>query len=989
MRPLVRSAARVWTKRPAGPLLLALGILIATVLAASASLALDGAREAEEREDREALGERMARVRTPGGYTVAEDAIRDLQAQLATARGVDAAASVPVYLERDALVTTQAGTQAGWTVLGLTDETLAAMDLAVPGGGQALVDPGARSLPGSQTVTVRMQRPPTEDVHLHQTRNGQLERTVLVGGEYMHADGDEYTFEVPIDGAARQVSFTLTTSDNDTDFDLETVDPEGTQRLDDAGTPAQPVMPNVTVEGPVGGNWTVRVHAKVANEVPFRLEVDEVFEARDAQTLGRLLAGEGFRAVGAQLGLSEQAELDLALEPTDLDELGPGRDGLIVLPLDRLQSALTLEGRVDGVLVMATSAEAPLEGLDPAALGTIRATVQDARDAAQDRRDPISGLEVDDEANQRRQARDARLDSTRELLFVVLPAGVVAGILLATWAAGLHTRRMAPELRVMAGLGQSRASSWGLVVAHLGPPLVLGFLGALAMAPLVGAAIARGIGLDATPVLFPDATGLIVPVAALVPIGATAWLSLGDAVEGQDPRAQDRPPTRRTRWLATGTWTILFALLAGGYLLTGAGPADAYLLAALTGCAGGLALVWAPSLEPLLRRTRSLSVPSLGLFRTRSTHPQLALATATATLVLAAMLAGTALSQAATPDAQVESGGYPVVAETPRFTTSLGELAPDQGPQAEQATQLLRDSLGIELMMRVTGTGIHSVDTGSEQTVYGIDTSFAQRHRHQVQALGGEQDPFRAVATSDDKVVVSRDVFQAAEGLTLFLNGPQGRLSYEIVGVVETRLFEGVYVSQDALPVHYTQIGGQQRFLLGDETDHAAYAAGLRDVFKEDGMRASTSQALVEAELSGQRRAGTTLQALAGLGLVTALLLVVLLGLRARAERRTSDAVLVAMGARTRALATGIAVETALPIVVGVLLGGAVLLPAAGALDGLEGLAFPLLPIDEGSLLVATLVLLAAMLAVTLVVAAVVGYRAVEGLDQKALRELG
>ncbi len=989
MRPLARSALRVWTKRPAGPLLLALGILIATVLAASSQLALEGAREAERAEDLEALGATMASVRTPGGYTVEQADARELSQAIASQRGQDPASDVPVYLERDALLSTPAGTQAGWTVLGLPAESLTALGLETPGEDRALVDPGDREAPGADAVTLRLQRAPTSDVRLTDARNGQLERTVLVGSEYVHADGDDYEFEVPVDRAARQVTFTLTASGNDTDFDLEAVDPDGTTYLDDDGTPAQPAMPNVTVEDPVGGNWTVRVHAKLASEVAFRLEIAEVFDARDAQTLGRLLAGEGFRAVGAQLGLTEQARLDATLVPADLDVLGPGQRGLIVVELSRLQPLLDLDGQVDGVRVMAAPGESVLDGLDADTLARLEATVDQARESAEDRRDPISGLEVDAEANQRRVAREDRLDSTRELLFVVLPAGVVAGILLATWAAGLHTRRMAPELRVMAGLGQARRSSWGLVAAHLGPPLVVGVAAALAIAPLVGGAIARGIGLDATPVLFPGPTGLLVPLAAIVPIGVTAWLSLGDAVEGQDPRAQDRPPTRRTRWLATGLWAGLFTLVAVGTLLAGADPATAYLLAGLTGCTAGLALVWAPALEPVLRKTRTLSVPSLGLFRTRSTHPQLALATATATLVLAAMLAGTALSQAATPDAELESGGYPVVATTPRFTDSLADIAPDEGPLAEQATELLRESLGLELVMRVTGTGIHSVDTGSEQTVYGIDTSFAQRHRHQVEALDGTTEPFRAVATSDDTAVVSRDVYQAMQGDELFLNGPQGRLSYDVVGVVETRLFEGVYVSQDAVPVHYTQIGGQQRFLLGDETDPDAYAAGLREVFKDAGMQATTSQALVEDELSGQRRAGTTLQALAGLGLVTALLLVVLLGLRARAERRASDAVLVAMGAKTRDLAVGIATETALPVVVGILLGGAVLLPAAGALDGLEGLAFPLLPIDQAGLVQATLVLLAAMLALTLVVAAVVGYRAVEGLDQKALRELG
>lgn len=987
MRPLLRSAARVWTKRPAGPILLAVGVLVATLLTASTELALEGAREAEEVEDRAQLGDTMAKLRTPGGYAVSQDALSGVREEVADARGTDPASGVPPYLDREALVTTEAGTEDGWRVLGLPSATLDALGLPVPGEGAALVDPGPRSNAPSE-ATVRLQRPPSEDVSLRQEHGGQLERTVLVGDEYVHADGDEYEFEVPIRGEAKQAIFAVRAADNDTDFDLETVAPDGTQRLDDAGTPAQPEMPRIEVEDPVDGNWTVRVHAKAAEGVAFRLEVDEVFDARDAQALSRLLAGEGFRAVGAQLGLTEQTRLDLSLQRADLSTLGPGPAGVIVVDQARLQDALDLDGQVDGALVRQAPGEDPLEGLSADELAVLEAAVQDAREQATGELDPLAGLEVDAVSNQERQAREDRLDSTARLLFVALPAGVVAGVLLATWAAGLHTRRLAPEVRVLAGLGQSRAASAGLAAMHLGPPLVVGFLAALALAPLTGAAVARGLGLEAAGVGIPTGLGLSVPLLAALPVGVAAWLSLHHAAEGQDPRASDRPPGRGRRALVAGGLGV--AALAVGLVaaLGSLNPAPGYLAAAVAGCLAGLALVWAPSLEPLLDRARSLSVPALGLYRTRSTHPQLALAAATATLVLAALLAGTALSQAATPDPAVEAGGYEVVSQTPRFTDSLDALVPEEGPLADRGSELISRSRGVEFVMRVTGTGIHSADTGPEQTVYGVDASFAQRHQHRVEALDGVEEPFRVVANSDDRAVVSRSVFRAMDGDTVQLTGPQGRLDYRVVGIVETRLFEGVYVSQEAVPVHFGQIGGQQRVNLGADDDASAYAAGMRDVFKEQGLTASTSTALVEEQLSGQRRAGTTLQALAGLGLAAALLLVVLLGVRARAERRSSDAVLVAMGADTRDVAVGVATETALPIVVGILVGAVALLPAASGLDRLEGLAFPLLPIDEARLALAAGIVLAGLLAVTVLVAGIVAWRAVSGLDQQALREL-
>lgn len=986
MRPHLRSALRVWTKRPAGPVLLALGLLFATVLASGTQLALDGAREAEEARDRAALGQRLASVGTPGGFSLEADELAGLQTRLAEATDASTPERrFPIVLERDAIVTTETGTSPDWRVLGLPEASLSALDVPIPEQGRALVD--ADPAPGDE-VTVRVQQAPQENVTLNSSRSGQLQQTVRVGDDYQHDEGDEYRFTVPVREGAIRLDLSLSTADEDTDFDLEATGPEGESYLDDDGTAAEPAMPRLAIEDPAPGNWTVEVHAKFAREVAFRLEVAEVFEARDAQTLGRLLEGEGFAAIGAQLGLTEQARERFTVREADLSALGPGQRGLIVVPIERLQAVAGTGERADGLYVMADTDEDVLVGLDAGQARAIEAELAQVRDEA-DRLDPLSGIELSREADDRAEQREATLDSTARLLFVVLPAGVAAGVLLATWAAGLHTRRLASEIRVMAALGQPRSRSSGLVAAHLGPPFLLGTGAALALAPVVGAFVASGLGLSSTPVLWPGLEALAVPVLALVPIGVAAGLRLGGALQGQDPRVGERPPSRRSRWLAAGGWGLLAALLGLGLLVAELAPEQAFLAAALAGCAAGLAIVWAPALERVLSRAGSLSVPNLGWFRTRSTHPQLALAAATVTLVLAALLAGTALSQAASPDPELEAGGYAVVARTPTFVAELDPLAPEEGPLAARADELASASLGAEFLMRVEGTGLHSADTEGTDRLYGIDSSFAQRHEHAVEPVGDVGDPFAAVAGSDDRAVVSRDVWEALEGERIFVNGPQGRLPYEVVGIVETRVLDGVYVSQDALPAQFAQLAGEQRFLLGPDQDVEAYAGGLQEAFKDAGLRATTAQTLVDRELSGQQRAGTTLSAMAGLGVVTALLLVVLIGIRARAERRTSDAVLVAQGAPTWKLAAGIAVETALPFAIGAVVGFAVLLPAAAGLDQLQGLAFPLLPIDETALLVRGLLVVAGLLAATLVVAAVVGIRAVRGLDQQALRELG
>ncbi|PSG97515.1 hypothetical protein BRD56_05060 [Thermoplasmatales archaeon SW_10_69_26] len=986
MRPLLRSALRVWTKRPAGPLLLALGVLFATVLASGTQLALDGAREAEQARDRAALGDRMATVRTPGGYSLAEGALDEVQTRLADTTDVeDPARRLPVFLERDAIVTTDTGSSADWRVLGLPEASLQALGLPVPGSGQALAASGGPTLPADE-AQIRVPQAPQDNVTLTSSRGGQLEQTTRVGDDYQHAEGDEYRFDVPVREGAIGLDLALSTADNGTDFDLEATSPTGETYLDDEGTAAEPVMPRIQVEDPAAGNWTVEVHAKFAREVAFRLEIAEVFDARDAQTLGRLLEGEGFAAIGAQLGVTDQAQTTLSVQPTDLDVLGPGSSGLLVLTLEDLQTLAGTGDRADGLYVMAGPGEDVLDGLDRDRRQQLTSELAGVREQAPSV-DPLSGIELATDADDRREQRRTLLDSTSRLLFVVLPAGVAAGVLLATWAAGLHTRRLASEIRVMAALGQSRLRSLGLVAAHLGPPFVVGAGGAVASAPLVGAFVASGLGLSSAPAALPGLPALLVPLLASAPVSAAVGLRLRGALEGQDPRVGDRPPRRSRRWLAAGGWAGLAGVLAGAAWLATMDPARTYLLAALAGCAAGLAVIWAPLVDAVLDRVSQLSVANLGWYRTRSTHPQLGLAAATAALVLAGLLAGTALSQAASPDPELESGGYPVLSQTSTHVTTLEGLAPEDGPLAQRGNELASTSLGTEFLMRVEGTGLHSADNGDPDRIYGIDRSFAQRHEHQVEPVGGVEDPFRRVAEDDSAAVVSRDVWEALDQERIFVQGTQGRLPYDVVGIVDTRVLEGVYLSQEAVPAQFAQIAGEQRFILDDGTDREAFAEGLQAVYKDAGLRSTTAQALVDEELAGQQRAGATLSAMASLGLVTALLLVVLMGVRARAERRTSDAVLVAQGASTRDLAAGIAIETAMPFLVGALAGLA-LVPVALQLDQLEGLAFPLLPIEGGALLVRTGLVVVGVLAATVLVSAVVGVRAVRGLDQQALREL-
>jgi putative ABC transport system permease protein len=986
MNLLLRSAVRVWTRRPAGPALVALGVLAATLSAAGADLALAGAADAERLDDERELGDTLARIRTPGGYTVDEAVLADLQGAIADEapqRG-PADERLPVYLAREATVTTtgeEARTSSGWRILGLPEPTLASLDLPVPEEGTALVDPGPRQLP-DDSVRVRAQAAPREEIRLTQGFQGQLSRTVQTAGGYQHADADDYVFEANVTSGAQRIEAYVATADNETDFDLEAEAPAGATWLDDNGTVAQPQQPNLTLADPEGGNWTFRVHAKFARDEPFRLQVVEVFDGRDARTLGRLLGGEGFRAVGAQLGLTRLASLDLQLEDRDLSTLGPAPGGLIVLELDQLRAQLDLENRATGLLVRAAPGEDPLAGLPSDQHAVLDDQVDRTRQQV-DALDPARGLSVAADADRLADQRDQRLDSTAALLFVAVPAVVLAGVLLATWAAGLHTRRLKTETMVLAGLGQARRRSWTLVGLHLGPAFLLGTLAALLASPLVAEAIAEGLGLTTTTTPTPSLGTLALPALALVPVAGNAYASLRHAVKGVDPRTGRRPRSRTGRWLGAGAGGLA-AVACLAYAAVTSDPARAFIAAA----AGAAAIAWFVHWTPLwdaLLGARSLVVDALGFFRTRSTHGALALAAGAAALVVAALVAGVGLSQAAQPDVQAESGGYQVVAQTPANVNSYASLE----PTGDAGRTVLDQSVGAEFLMRVSGTDLHDASVGDEDTIYGIDSSFAQRQRHPVRSLDpATPEPVREVADSREKALVTTGLVGQVDDGEITIQGTQGELTYEVVGVLETRLLEGVYISKEALPAQFNQIAGEQRIRLPADVDPDGYAAALQTAFREEALTARTAETLAEERLDGQRRAGRTLQGVAAVGGATLLGLVGLLGFRARAERRSSDAVLAALGARPREIAAGIATETVLPIGVGAAAGLAVGLPWVSRLTGITGLAFPLAPIDVAA--VATIALAVTLVAVllALVVGAAIGAVAARRVDQGTLRQI-
>jgi hypothetical protein len=989
MRLLLRSAVRTWRRRPAGPALLLAGVLVATLLVAGGDLALESAREGAREADRTDLGDELGRVWTPGGYTPQVTDLQDVRSDVVAGprAGLDPPKHQPIFLERSALVTDDGETTAGWTVVGLEAEAFRPLGLPTPSDGEALVDPAGREAAPSGDATIRVQRTPERDAHLRTDRLGELAfATRQPDGTYTHSDDDRYEFSVEVFEGAERLTLNVTSPSDDTDFDLEAEAPNGTTYLDDDGTTAQPDDPALNISAPGGGNWTVRVHAKAAQQVSFRLGVDRVYSARDAQALGRLLEGAGFRAVGAKLGFTEQVTIPASLQPADLHPLGPGPQGLVVLPLDRMQSALDVDGRASGFRVLAADGRV-LDGMDPGTREEIEAVVADARSTGNATFEPLRGLTFEGRADRAQIEREAALESTGRLLDVVLPSGVAAGLLLATWASGLHARRLRDEVRVLAALGQDRRRSALLVALHLGPALVAGAAAALALSPLVGQAVARGTGLPAADAGLPGTTWLLAPLAGGLLVAGAAATHLREAVRGGGNLRGTTPPTPRRRLVEAGGLAAAALLLGGVAALGGLDPARSVRVGAGAAAAGAAALLWSPLLEPILARARSLGVPTLGFYRTRSTHRSLGLAAGAVCLVIASLVAGAALEQAASPDPLEETGGYEIVAEAPAFVEDLDRLFPEEGSRAGEGRDLVRQVVAAEVLMRTSGIGLHD-GGGPRDVVYGLDSSFGQRHRHALRAASsGQLDPFRAVAGSPAKAVVSPDVADDLQGGNVSVRGPGGSRTFEVVGVVETRLVPGVYVSKDAFPVLYRQFAGEVRLRLPAEADASSYARELQDAARSSGLQARTAQDLADDRLEDQRRAGRTLAGLGTVGAGAALLVVGLLGVRARADRRLPDAVLLAQGARPWCVAAGLATEVLLPLLVGSVLAVGVVVPLAAGLDGITGLAFPLSPVDAAGLRSRALLVVATLAGTGALLAGGLAFQAVRGRVADHLRD--
>ncbi len=982
MKLLARGALRTWTRRPAGPALVLLGILIASLLATGTTLALQGAAQGAKLEDQTILGEELGRVWTPGGYTPQVQDLTTVREEVATTRGLDPIRHHPLFLERNALLTTNEGTQAGWTLLALEAESLEALDLPVPREGEVLVDAAGRPVDLTGDTTVRVQRAPRGNVTLTEDRLGHLRLATRTAGEPQHHPDDEYIFQLTVPAGAQALRLNTSAATNDTDLDLEVEAPNGTLHVNASGTANTPTLSTLEVPNPPPGNWTLRVHSDLAESTAFRVGIAHVFDARDAQALGQLLTGAGWRAVGADLGFTEQAQLPLTPRSTDLSPLGPGPGGLLVTTLTQAQTLLDLPDRASGLLVLAGPNQSPLVGLSEEEAQRVTDAVTRTTEAQADADyDPLRGLRFEHRAHRMAEERTQRIASTSDLLDVVLASGVPAGLLLAAWATGLHVRRLRDEVRVLAGLGQSRARSSLLVTLHLAPPVILGALTAILLSPLLAEGIAQGTGLPAATTGLPGADALLVPLAGAILVAATAAWGLRGVLQGGDPRDATAIPTTRHR-VALATLLALAALgaLAATILLTD--PATRFLAGATAAALAAAALLWAPLADGLLHRLGNPTVPRLGLYRTRRSHGPMALAAAVVALVVASALGGTALGMATAPDPLRETGGYAVVATTPSYTEDLTQLV--QGPDADA---LLQATQGVETLMRVTGVGLVSDTPTREVTIYGIDTSLAQRHEHAVEPVGEVSEPFRRVATADDAAVVSRDVWNTLPNPTVTVEGPLGRTQYEVVGIVDTRLLPGVYLSKASFPVHYPQFQGELRVLLPASTDADAYADRFQDATAASGVTARSAHALAEERLADQRRAGATLQALAGLGLGAAILLVALLGIRARSERRGSDAVLVALGARPWGIATGLATEVVLPLLAGGVLAAIAVMRLGPALANLTGLAFPLAPIDPAALARTTLLALLGLLLMALLVGAAMGAWAVRSFQSSTLRQ--
>ena len=181
-----------------------------------------------------------------------------------------------------------------------------------------------------------------------------------------------------------------------------------------------------------------------------------------------------------------------------------------------------------------------------------------------------------------------------------------------------------------------------------------------------------------------------------------------------------------------------------------------------------------------------------------------------------------------------------------------------------------------------------------------------------------DADAWRAIATDKTKIITNF----AQPGGTLILEGADGPVKFDVVGLQPFGLLDGVIGTREALaPFANAPLGAT---MLIDIKDQAAATRTARTIERElfaAGVDADSVQSLLDQAERANRAFFSTIDVLMRMGLVIGILSLGIVALRVVTERRHVIGVLRAIGYKRRAVMAGLMTESAVTATIGVVVG--------------------------------------------------------------------
>ncbi len=160
---------------------------------------------------------------------------------------------------------------------------------------------------------------------------------------------------------------------------------------------------------------------------------------------------------------------------------------------------------------------------------------------------------------------------------------------------------------------------------------------------------------------------------------------------------------------------------------------------------------------------------------------------------------------------------------------------------------------------------------------------------------------------------------RGAPGEEFEIDGPQGKLKFQLGGLLENSIFQGaLLISEKNFLRLFPNESGYRMFLIGTPADRAAKVAeSLESTLSDYGLTTQTTSDRLAEFFAVQNAYLSTFQSLGGLGLLLGTLGLATVQLRGVVERRSELALLRATGFRRRRLAQLVTLENAWLLIAG------------------------------------------------------------------------